>query len=230
MPEAPNVERRMPRWWRRVLALGLVLSAVAGFFFYRHARVWMRFTPRVPGCTWGASAALREPELVSGYEPHDTSSGVTVGLTGDEDMAVRCAAMLSTELPAKLTTVFAELEPERRAQALLALLRALPPDSAHDAEAELVYLTGSAALEPVAKLPSVREVRVEIDREEACRFYGQGVCPARPPIPIAVWLLGAPGAAGLIAVGGIAARIGGGRGLSWWRRRREKKKKEPRRR
>jgi hypothetical protein len=223
MAEAANVASpRMPGWWRRVLPLALCMLAVAGGFFYQYARVWMR-TPGVPGCAWGAAAALRAPELVSGYEPHDTLSGVTVGLTGDEDKAVRCAAMLSSELPAKLTTAFAELDPERRAAALLALLRAIPPDPAHDPQAELVYLTGSAALEPVTKIPAVHDASAELDRLDACRFYGRGPCPSRPAIPLPVWLLGVPGALGVITVSGFGARVGGAGAWGWWRRRRERK-------
>jgi hypothetical protein len=224
--------RSLPRWWLKLLIGSLLGLAVAAALFEPYRRTWLRTAPRLSGCATVARRQLLKPERVSGYEPHDTTTGVTVYLDQPDDRAVRCAAGVSSALSAELAEAFAEAAPERRAAALVGVLRRRGPSSAQDVEAHMAYVFASAALTPIsqelvgepAKLAGVRALDAEIDGLHACRFWRGGNCAARPRPPVVALGLGAPSAVGLVVAFGLGERVLGSKLLGAWRRRRARKR------
>lgn len=200
-------------------ALSAIGLAIAGWVFYGYYRVWLRAAPAVPRCALVARLRLREPMLVSGVEPHDTTRGETVYLTPDEDLAVRCVKQVDegASLGAHFVEAYAELDPARRAQAIARIVRdVVPKDPAADRMAMVALHVASGTLEGLPKEPAVEAASREVEQAIACRFRARGECQARPGVPAIVWTAGAPSVAGLLGVAGV----GIGRAVKRWRLRR----------
>lgn len=224
--------RRLPRWWLKLLIGSFLGLAIAAVVFEPYRTTWLRRAPRLSGCAMAAKRVLLKRELVSGYEPHDTRSGAIVYLTQPDDFAVRCANGVSRALARELAEAFAEVEPARRAAALVEVLRRRGPSAAQDLEAHVAYVFASAALTPLSQelaqdpeqLARVRELDAEIDGLHACRFWRGGECAARPRPPLVALGLGAPSALGLVAALGAGTRALIQRLVDAWRRRRARRR------
>jgi hypothetical protein len=208
---------RRPRWLRAAALVAVLGGAIAGVVYERHASVWLRDAPPTPSCAVATRTYLRERVLLSGVEPHTALDGSTVYLNASEDRAVRCAYGESEELGRAFATAFAEIDPDPRAVALLAALRDhVPVDPAHDREAASAYLIASAALRALPASPAVTAASSAVRDLQACRFDVDAVCAARPPIPVVVWIAGAPAAACAAALLGVGLRASARRAAGAW--------------
>jgi hypothetical protein len=204
----PHAPRRLPRFLPKLALASIVGLGVAGAFFEPYRRTWLRPQPPVPRCAMSAQLALRELEPISGYEPHDTTTGQTVGLTRSEDMAVRCASGISGAFSREITDVFAETDPERRATAARDLFLKRPPGADHDADAAVAYLYARSTIAALPKTPSLGAAADAIEGGYACRFWTRASCARRPLPPVVAMVLGPPSALGLLATLGALAWAG----------------------
>lgn len=224
MPASPGASPLIPRWaWWTLL--GAVLGvALSGYVLYEHASEWLRSKPRVSRCAVAASRLLKRPEPVTGVEPHATPSGETVWLRPNEDRAIRCLNGVDERQAQKLAAAFALLDDEPRAEALLEVVRELPADPEKDRVVYTAYLCVSGALAGLPQdLPVVAEGTKEIEGLMDCRFDRGGPCPARPSIPILVWVPGVPAALALVFLLGLFGRASVLGILRWRRRKREER-------
>jgi hypothetical protein len=226
-PLAGSAQAQQPSAARRLMVIGLValgLLGVSGKTFWSYRSAYLRPTPKMPACVLVARRKLRQEELISGTEPHETPSGETVYLTPNQDSAVRCAKMVDVDFGRRLTGALIEVEPEKRALELLKLVRDVPADPAFDRQAMTAFHMSSAGIGSLPQqLPEVKAASDEVDLLHACRFNTRMKCPTRPPIPWLVWASGAPGAAGALYVLGVVS-VSGVRRL---RARMASKKKAP---
>lgn len=220
--------RPLPRWLGKLALASFVALLVAAAFFEPYRRTWLRRRPRVPGCAMSARVALIEPERVSGYEPHETTTGQTVWLDRGEDIAVRCALMMSERFPREVAGAFAEIDPERRANALRDLVVSRPADADHDVEAYMAYLYAAGAIQPLPRTPAVRAADDAVEEAFACRFWGNRPCARRPRPPLVAMVLGVPSALGLLATLGVLAWAGVLRARDAVRGRRKRRAAEKR--
>ena len=181
-------------------------GAFAGWSYWRYASAHLRDPPKIPACAIAVGRLLKKPSVVSGTEPHDDVDGNTVYLAKNEDRAVRCASVVDRPLARRLTTAFAEQEPELRGLELLKILRDVPPGREHDAIAHAAYRIADGAMQALPELPETKAAAEELDLLHACRFQTRMKCPTRPGIPLPVWLLGIPSALGLLFVLSVPAR------------------------
>jgi hypothetical protein len=224
--------RSPPRWWLKLLIGSLLGLALAAATFEPYRRTWLRTAPRLSACARAAQRALFKPQLVSGVEPHETTTGATVYLTQPDDRAVRCASGASRALAGELAAAFAEVEPDRRAEALVDVVRRRGPSAEQDLAARMAHLFASAALSPISqelasdpqRLARVRALDAENEALHACRFWRGGECAARPRPPLVALGLGVPSALGLVAALGLGAHALGRKLASAWRRRRERRR------
>jgi hypothetical protein len=222
----PTVFQKHRRTLSVVIVVASIMGAATTFYFYkRYADVWLRSPPRMPACVLLARRLLSHDENVSGSIPHMAPDGNMVYLRPAEDRAVRCMGRVSTSTASVLAVAFAEVEPDKRARALAAVLRDhVSTQSSADAEALAAYLITTAALRSLPKNKEVDDLRAELDERNACRFAMRSQCPSRPPIPILVWILGAPSSVGLVLSVGWGAKSVGSRVRAWWQKRRLAKK------
>jgi hypothetical protein len=208
-----------------LLVVALAGGAVAGLTYRSYAAVHLRKPAVVPLCIRGVRNTLRKPVLTSGTEPRETDTGETVYLTQGEDRAVGCASMIDGKLSRRLAGVFAERDPERRAQGLIQIVRdSAQPDPASDRTFTAFHLLASAAFRALPEeLPAVRAASDELDTLFACRFDTRRRCATRPPVPIVVWITGAPAAASLLGLLWIGGSAGIARLRERWRERRAKR-------
>lgn len=212
-----------------VMVIGVVsfLGAGTSFYFYkRHADVWLRHPPRMPSCIFFARRVLAREETISGSIPHMAPDGNMVYLRPNEDRAVTCMARLSPPTATLFAAAFAELDPDKRARALAAILRDhISPDPSADAQAVAAWLMTTAAFRALPKKPEIELLQDELDQRNACRFALHSPCPSRPPIPMRVWVIGAPSSVGLVFSIGIGAKSLTTRIRAWWQKRRAAKAK-----
>lgn len=207
-----------------VCALGV---ALAGGSYLRYASVWLRKPPPIPRCVGGASMRLAKPTAVSGDAPHESATGETVYLTEAEDDAVRCAYGVSPALARWLTSALAEPDPDRRAALLVALVgEHTPRDAKSDREAYAAFRLAYGALQALPRTDTVIASDYALLELNGCRFATADRCPARPPRPLVVGLVGTPSAIGLVAALGYAVMAGAKRAIAWLRRRRAARKIE----
>lgn len=211
-----------------VVVSSLVGAAIAGFFFKRHADVWMRHPPRMPQCVLISQRLLSHPENVSGSIPHMGPDGNMVYLRPTEDKAVRCMSRVSSKTGTALAAAFGEVDLEKRARALAAIPREqISADASQDAEALASYLIASAAIRALPKSDEIDNVRKELQQHNACRFDMRSECPIRPPIPKIVWVFGVPSSVGLVVSFGWGVQAGLSRLVAWMKKRRAAKAQKP---
>jgi hypothetical protein len=209
-----------------VIVASLLGTAIAGFFFKRHADVWMRQPPRMPQCVLISQRMLAHQENVSGSIPHVAPDGTMVYLRPTEDRAVRCVGRLSSSTASHFAAAFGEIDPEKRARALAAILRDhVSTQTSADSEALAAYLIASAGIRALPKSDETDKLRKELQDRNACRFEMRSQCPQRPPIPYVVWIVGIPSLTGLVVslgwgLGGLVGRI-----KKWREKRRQEKAK-----
>ncbi len=208
-----------------VVAASIIGAATTFYFYKRHADVWLRSPPRMPACVLVARRLLAHDENVSGSIPHMTPDGSMVYLRRAEDRAVTCMARLSSPTAGVLAAAFAEVDPDKRARALAAVVRDhISTQSVADSEALAAYLITTAAIRALPKNQEIDDLRTELEQRNACRFIMRSACPSRPPIPMPVWIFGAPSSVGIVVSVGWGATSIAIRVRSWWQKRRLAKK------
>lgn len=208
-----------------VVALSIIGAAVTFYFYKRHADVWLRSPPRMLSCVLVSRRLLAHDENVSGSIPHMTPDGTMVYLRRAEDRAVNCMGRISPPTASVLAVAFAEMDPDKRAQALAAVVRDhISTQSVADPEALAAYLITSAAIRALPKTEATDNLRKELEQRNACRFEMRTPCPSRPSIPMTVWIFGAPSALGLVFSVGWGAMSLATRVRSWMEKRRPAKK------
>jgi hypothetical protein len=218
---------------RRIITVAIGVATIIGaattFYFYkRYAEVWLRSPPRMPACVLLTRRMLAHEETVSGSIPHMGPDGTMVYLRPNEDRAVRCMGRLSGPTAAHLAAAFAEVDPDKRARALAAILRDhISTQTSADAEALAAYFITTAALRALPKTEEIDKLREEAEQRTSCRFaMPRSKCPSRPPIPMPVWIFGGPSAVGLVVSLGWGAKSIGAR-VRAWRQKRRKSTKSP---
>jgi hypothetical protein len=147
--------------------------------------------------------------------------GTLVYLRRAEDRAVTCMARLSTSTASVLAAALAEVDPDKRARALAAILRDhVSTQTSADAEALAAYLITTAAFRPLPKTQEIDDLSNELIQRNACRFAMRTPCPSRPPIPMPVWIFGAPSSVGIVLSFGWGAKSLVTRVRAWWQKRR----------
>lgn len=216
------------RIFKVLVVVSTLLGAATTFYFYkRYADVWLRSPPRMPGCVLISRRLLSHDENVSGSIPHMAPNGNMVYLRPAEDRAVQCMSRLSSPTAAVLAAAFAEVDPDKRARALAAILREhVSTQTSADAEALAAYLITSAALRALPKTEEIEDLRNQVNTLNACRFAMRTPCPTRPPVPMPVWILGAPSSVGLVVSFGWVG-IALVTRLRTWRENRRLAKKPP---
>lgn len=220
----------VPKNHRRIFTIVVVAASIIGaattFYFYkRYADVWLRHPPRMPSCVLMSRRLLAHDENVSGSIPHVAPDGTMVYLRRAEDRAVTCMGRVSPSTASVLAAAFAEVDPDKRARALAAVDRDhISTQTVADPEALAAYLITSAAIRALPKNQEIDDLRSELDQRNACRFAMRTPCPSRPPIPMTVWIFGAPSAVGLVFSFGWGAQSIATRVRSWWQKRRLAKK------
>ncbi len=215
---------------RRILAFAVVVVSIIGaaitFYLYkRYADVWLRSPPRMPSCVLVSRRLLAHDENVSGSIPHMMPDGTMVYLRRTEDRAVSCLGRVSPPTASVLAAAFAEVDPDKRARALAAVVRDhISTQTVADPEALAAYLITSAAIRALPKNQEIDDLRSELDQRNACRFVMRTPCPSRPPIPIPVWIIGTPSSVGIVVSFGWGAKSIATRVRSWWQKRRMAKK------
>lgn len=208
-----------------LVVLTLLGTAATGFFYKRYADVWLRHPPRMPACVLMSRRLLSHEESVSGSIPHMTPDGNMIYLRPAEDRAVQCLSRLSSSAASQLAAAFAEVDPDKRARALVAIPEEqISANPSADPEALAAYLITSAALRPLPKTDDLENLRSQLNTHNACRFAMRTPCPSRPPIPMPVWIFGVPSFMGLVVSfgwGGTAIAI---RVRAWLEKRRLAKK------
>lgn len=211
-----------------IIVSSFVGAAVAGFSLKRYADVWMRHPPRMPQCVLISQRLLAHPESVSGSIPHMTADGNMVYLRPTEDRVVRCIGRVSSKTAPLFVAAFGEVDSEKRAQALAAILRDhVSTDPSADSEALASYLIASSAIRALPKSDENDKLRKELQERNACRFDMRSECPIRPPIPKIVWAFGIPSSVGLVISLGWGIKAGFSRLVVWMKKRREAKVKKP---
>jgi len=213
---------------RKLLLSIIFVASLAGlgaayFSFSKYAAVWRRPVARTPKCVYAARIILRKPSLVSGSMPYPTDTGEMVYITEKETLAVQCLGQVSSALAQSFVSAFREVEPERRAAELLKIQRDLPPDAASDREAAAAYFVGAGAMEALPDSPAIKATNEAMDELHACRFLTRSPCAKRPPIPVVVWITGAPSALGALTVIGALSYAGFVRLRGRWRARKAKR-------
>ena|GEM_PF-4815248 len=221
-----TVFRKHERILMAAIGIASLLGATTTVYFYKlYADVWLRSPPRMPACVLISRRLLSHEETVSGSIPHIDPDGNIVYLRSAEDRAVRCINRLSTKTASVFAAALAEVEPDKRARALAAVLRDhVSTQTSADAEALASYLIARAAFQPLPKSQEIDDLRSELETRNACRFAMRTPCPTRPPIPMRVWILGAPSSVGLLAFFGWGAKGIAARTRAWWNKRRAAKK------
>ena len=220
----------VPQKHRPILKIAVVAASILGaatsFYFYkRYADVWLRNPPRMPQCVLMSRRLLAHDENVSGSIPRVAPDGSMVYLRRAEDRAVTCMGRVSPPTASVLAAAFAEVDPDKRARALAAVVRDhISTQTAADPEALAAYLITSAAIRALPKNQEIDDLRTELDQRNACRFAMRTPCPSRPPIPMPVWIFGAPSAVGLVVSFGWGAQSIAIRVRSWLQKRRLAKK------
>lgn len=214
------------RLLRVVLVVGSLIGTAVTFYFYKqYADVWLKRPPRMSSCVMLSRRLLSHEETVSGSIPHIGPDGTMVYIRPAEDRAVRCLSRYSTKSASFLAAAFAELDPDKRARALGAVVREhISTDTSADSEALAAYLITTAALRPLPKTQEIQDLQHDLEQRNACRFDMQRPCPSRPAVPKIVWIVGPPSSIGLV----VALVWGGaslaGRMRAWWDKRKAKKK------
>jgi hypothetical protein len=209
---------RFPRW---IIALGVaspIALAGAGASYWSYKSEHLREPPRRIACVQLAQRRLGQPEPLSGFEAHGTPSGGTVFLRPTEDSAVRCMHQISSPVAQRLAEAYAILDEEPRAAALSTLAKDVI--AKHPEDDALVFTTVMlTAPAMVGEAPPIKAAKKELEELIACRYDTRVACPSRPPIPVLVYVLGVPGALGILVLfGSFVYRVG-----SWvarWRRAR----------
>jgi hypothetical protein len=220
----------VPQKHRRILAIVVVTvsiigAAIAFYFYKRHADVWLRSPPRMPACVLVSRRLLAQDENVSGSIPHMAPDGTMVYLRRAEDLAVSCMGRVSSPTASVLAAAFAEVDPDKRARALAAVVRDhVSTRASDDTEALAAYLITTAAIRALPKNQEIDDLRTELEQRNACRFVMRTPCPSRPPIPMPVWIFGAPSSVGIVVSIGWGAKTIATRVRSWWQKRRLAKK------
>lgn len=223
----PSVFQKHKRIIIAAIGVATIVGAATTFYFYkRYADVWLKRPPRMPSCVLLSRRLLAREETVSGSIPYMAPDGNMVYLRPNEDRVVRCMGRLSAPTASFFAAAFAEVDPDKRARALAAILRDhVSTDTSADAEALAAYLITSAALRPLPKTEEIEKLHAELDQRNACRFaMPRTPCPSRPPIPMPVWIFGVPSSVGLVFSVGWGAKAIGVRLRAWWQKRRSKKK------
>jgi len=225
----PTVFQKNMRIIMVTIAVTSIIGAATTFYFYkRYADVWLRSPPRMPPCVLISQRLLSHDENVSGSIPHMGPDGNMVYLRPAEDRAVRCMGRLSSPTAAHLAAALAELDPDKRARVLAAILRDhVSNQTSADAEALAAYLITKAAIRAIPKTEEIDKLRTELDEQNACRFAMRTPCPSRPPIPMPVWIFGAPSSVGLVLTIGWGSKSLFTRVRAWWEKRRLAKKSPP---
>ena len=187
-----------------VASLGFALALVS---YVRYANVWLRKPPRLPPCALVSRQGLLHEDPVTGSIPTFLEDGSTVYLRKPEDRAVRCMDRMSSPIAKSLAGAFAEIAPEARSKALVAVLRDhVPADPGADREAIAVYVFATAALRAMPDQEALAASRDELDQLNACRFSMRTPCKVRPPMPLVVYVAGAPSSLVLVAGLGFLLR------------------------
>jgi hypothetical protein len=224
----PALPRSAPA--RRAIAVALASAvglAIAGGTYVRYASVWLREKPGTTRCVMAGSMRLPTPLLVSGEAPRTTDTGETVYLDDVLDDAVGCLAQRDASLAPTLAGALAEPDPDQRAAKLLALVKGVPADEAHDGVFFTAYRLAYAALQALPRTDRVIATDYALLEAYGCRFAVEDKCPARPPMPKVVIALGAPSAgamAAALAFGLVAGVKALTRRARAWRARRAEKK------
>jgi hypothetical protein len=220
-----TVFKRHQRAVMAAMGILTIIGAATTFYLYkRYADVWLRGPPRMPACVLLSRRLLSHAENVSGSIPHMAPDGTMVYLRPAEDRAVRCLGRLSSKTASVLAAAFAELDPDKRARALAAVVQDhVSAETSADAEALATYLITTSALRPMPKTQEIDNLRSELDQRNACRFAMRTPCPTRPPIPATVWIFGALSSVGIIVFTGWGSKAITARLLAWWAKRRAKK-------
>jgi hypothetical protein len=220
-----TVFERHARLIMAAIGLASVIGAATTFYVYKqYADVWLRRPPRMPACVRMARGLLATDAPVTGSIPHPAPDGTMVYLRPAEDRAVRCLNRISSKTASAFAVALAEVDPDKRAQAFAAVARQFPADPSGDAEALATYLMSSAAFRALPKTPEIEAIHNELDQSNACRFSMRTPCPSRPPIPMTVWITGAPSTIGLAAVLGWSGKAIIARLRAWRDKRRAAKK------
>ncbi len=207
------------------IGLASVIGAATTFYVYKqYADVWLRRPPRMPTCVLMARRLLVTDDPVTGSIPHMAPDETMVYLRPTEDRAVRCLNRISSKTASVFAAALAEVNPDKRAQALAAVVRQLPADPSADAPAFATYMMSSAAFRALPKTPEIEAIHNELDQSNACRFSMRTPCPSRPPIPMTVWITGVPSAIGLVSVLGWSGKAIIARLRAWREKRRAAKK------
>lgn len=214
---------RLPRW---AIALGVAspLALVgAGALYLDYRSEHLREPPRRTACVQLAQRRLGQPEQLSGFEAHGTPSGGTVFLRPTEDSAVRCMNQISSPVAKRLAEAYAILEEEPRAAALSAIAKDVIAN--HPEDDRLVFTTVMlTAPAMVGDAPVIKAAKKDLEELIACRYDTRTACPSRPPVPFLVYVLGVPGALGiLVLLGALVSRV-----AAWvarWRRARREQRR-----
>lgn len=222
-----TIFRRHERAIMAAVGIASIIGAAMTFYFYKqYADVWLRSPPRMPACVLIARRLLSHEEKVSGSIPHMAPDGNIVYLRRSEDHAVRCINRLSTKTASVFAAALAEVDPDKRAKALAAVLRDhVSTQTSADAEALASYLIASSAIRALPKSPEIDDLKRELEERNACRFAMRTPCPSRPPMPLRVWILGAPTSVGIVAFAGWGIKAIGARLGAFLAKRRAKKTK-----
>ncbi|HRI64962.1 MAG TPA: hypothetical protein PK156_12005 [Polyangium sp.] len=208
-----------------LVVLTLFGTLATGFFYKRYADVWLRSPPRMPACVLITRRLLSHEESVSGSIPHMTPDGNMIYLRPAEDRAVQCMGRLSSSAASLLAAAFAEVDPDKRARALVAIPgQQISANPSADPEALAAYLITSAALRPLPKTDDLENLRSHLNTHNACRFAMRTPCPSRPPIPMPVWMFGVPSFVGLVVSFGWGGQAIAIRVRDWLEKRRLAKK------
>ena len=221
----PTVFQKHRRTLSVVIVAASIIGAATTFYFYkRYADVWLRSPPRMPACVLLARRLLSHDEFVSGSIPHMAPDGNMVYLRPAEDRAVRCMERLSTSTASVLAVAFAEVDPDKRARALAAVLRDhVSTQTSADSEALAAYLITTSAFRALPENKEIDALRGELDERNACRFAMRSQCPSRPPIPTPVWIFGVPSSVGLVFSVGWGAKSLATRVRAWWHKRKKRR-------
>lgn len=217
-------QRRARLFMAAVGVVSLIGAATTFYFYKKHADVWLRAPPKVPMCVAISRKLLKVDSPVSGSIPHVTPDGTMVYLRPAEDRVVRCMNRVASKLAPELAAALAEVDPDKRAKILVAMLRDhVPPGKPGDEAAVAAYLMASALFKEMPKTPEIEAIRAELDQANACRFPMRTPCPSRPPIPMIVWIAGVPSSIGITAFLGWIGKGLVNRIRTWREKRRQTK-------